>query len=178
MARVLVRQKLHLLEIFHQAENEKDARRIAAHQYAQNVKSVTSTTRTMVETAPKVKKLLESAENQIDGLQDELGPGAGRWNDFWTHKVGVKNPEYMRFRASTDLAYSLLMRMHRGSQGSDAAQEHFSQIIAASYQSPENMKAAIDEIKAYADYVSDEGKQMGIDLKSAQTRWYNSTTYS
>jgi hypothetical protein len=152
---------------------DQDARREEAYQKRTNLKNLTSSTRTMVEFAPKVNNFIDRIEPQIDGLQNELGPVAGRWNEFWTGKVGTSNPEYMKLRTNVDLLTTALMKMHVGARGSDMIMQHFKDLIAQGKQSPDNMKAALEEIKSYAGDIIQEGKDAGVDPTTPIVRGRN-----
>lgn len=117
--------------------------------------AVTSTTRTMVETAPKVLDLVDRVKAQINDLEKsgDLGPGMSRWNEFWSGKVGEDNPRFRAMMTNTTLLSTLLMRMHMGARGSTQIMQHFDQMIGAGHQSAANMKAALDQLEIYANDV-------------------------
>jgi len=114
----------------------------------------TSATRTMAETAPKVKDLVARITNQVAFQEAELGPAASRWAEFMAGKVGAPNPEFTRLRLNMGLLQTLLMRMHVGARGGVQIMEHFKDLVDAGKQSPENLRAALVEIDAYADSVA------------------------
>jgi len=121
---------------------------------------LTNATRTMVEAAPKVKGFIKRIEPLIADLEKSgsLGPGAGRWNEFWTGRVGADNPQFTRLRTDVGLLTTLLMRMHVGARGGEYIMQHFSDIINSGKQSPNNMRAALEEIGSYADDLEHEGQ--------------------
>lgn len=144
---------------------------------------LSSTTKTMIETAPKVKELVSKLTTQIDAAakdkgSDQLGPLAGRWNAFMTGKVGASNPAYNKIRTNAGLLSTLLMRMHVGARGSEKIMEKFDNLLGIGYQSPENLKAALGEIGSYADAV--ESEKAGISPAGKQeapaTHRYNPQT--
>lgn len=110
----------------------------------------TSTTRTMAETAPKVVDLVDRSLTSIDRQIASLGPAAGRWSEFWTGKVGAPNPQFAELRTNVGLLQTLLMRMHVGARGGQQLLSHFKDLIDAGKQSPENLRAALGTIRAYA----------------------------
>jgi hypothetical protein len=120
--------------------------------------SITSSTKTMVEAAPKVLDLVGRLRGQIQGLDQsgELGPGMSRWNDFWSGKVGTDNPKFRAMQTNAGLLSTLLMRMHVGARGGELIMQHFDQMIGAGHQSAANMLAALDEIQQYANDVQSE----------------------
>lgn len=114
--------------------------------------AVTSSTRTMVETAPKVLDLVQRVKGQINDLEKsgQLGPGMSRWNEFWSGKVGTDNPQFRAMMTNTTLLSTLLMRMHMGARGGQQIMQHFDEMIGAGHQSAANMKATLDQIELYA----------------------------
>jgi len=120
--------------------------------------TTTNTTKTMIEAAPKVMTLVGRLEGQINGLEQSgsLGPGASRWADFWSGKVGTDDQNFRAFRTNADLLSTLLMRMHVGARGSEGIMDHFTQILGAGHESAANMHAALNEIKLYAQDVQNE----------------------
>ena len=133
--------------------------------------AITGTTRTMVETAPKVLDLVNRLRGQIQQLQQtgQLGPGMGRWNDFWSGKIGSPNPEFRAMKTNADLLSTLLMRMHVGARGGEQIMEHFDKMIDAGKQSPENMLATLDQLTAYAKDVAGAGQLPANFGKANQT---------
>ena len=127
--------------------------------------ALTSATKSMIETAPTVLHLAERIDPLIDKLHDELGPAPGRWNEFWTGKVGVKNTDYMKMRSDLSLLKTALSRMHVGAKGGIEMINHFNDLIDGSKQDPENMKAALAEIKTYAHELQERGVQGGMNPK-------------
>jgi hypothetical protein len=118
----------------------------------------TAATKTMAETAPKVIDLSNRAEQLIDQQVNTLGPASSRWAEFMAGKVGAPNPEFTKLRTNIGLLQTSLMRMHVGARGGEQIMEHFKNLIDASKQDPQNLKAALGEIRAYADEVGKSGK--------------------
>lgn len=119
---------------------------------------LTSATRTMHEAAPQVEKFVARINPLIDKIAGQLGPGAGRWNEFMAGKVGASNPEFTKLRTDVGLLTTLLMRMHVGARGGEYIMKHFQDLIDSGKQSPENLKAALQEVDNYAKELQQEGK--------------------
>lgn len=113
----------------------------------------TAATRTMKESAPKVVSFVDRIDKLVDVNEKQLGPAAGRWAEFMTGKVGAPNPEFAKLRTDIGLLTTQLMRMHVGARGGVELMHHFAQLIDSGKQSPENLRAALGEIKAYAQSV-------------------------
>lgn len=118
----------------------------------------TAATRTMAETAPKVIDLANRVGQLVDSQVNTLGPAASRWQEFMAGKVGAPNEEFTKLRTDVGLLQTALMRMHVGARGGERIMEHFQNLIDASKQSPENLKAALGEIQAYAQEVASSWK--------------------
>jgi hypothetical protein len=131
----------------------------------------TAPTRQMQETAPKVIDLIDRTSQLIDQQAKALGPAASRWSEFMSGKVGAPNPEFTRLRTNAALLQTLLLRMHIGSRGGQQIMAHFKDLIDAGKQSAPNMKAALEEIKNYAQDVSKSGKSgaKGSETKGTET---------
>jgi hypothetical protein len=112
----------------------------------------TNTTKAMYDAAPHVEEFIQRINPLIDKLEKsgDLGPGAGRWNEFWAGKVGSGNPDFVRLRTDVGLLSTLLMRMHVGARGGEYIMQHFSDMINSGKQDPASMRAALGEIEAYA----------------------------
>ena len=72
-------------------------------------------------------------------------------------RVGAPNPEFTKLRTDIGLLQTALMRMHVGARGGEQIMAHFADLIDSSKQDPQNLKAALDEIKAYAQEVGRSG---------------------
>lgn len=140
----------------------------------------TAATRTMAETAPKVIDLANRVSQLVNEQEKSLGPAASRWNEFMAGKVGAPNPDFTKLRTDVGLLTTALMRMHVGARGGERIMEHFQNLIDVSKQSPENLKAAIGEIVAYAQAVQSEGKPAGEQPQGGATVPYqfNGRTYN
>lgn len=121
----------------------------------------TAATRTMKETAPKVIGLVDRVNQLLDANEKQLGPLDSRWNEFTAGKIGVPNQGYTQLRTDVGLLTTALMRMHVGARGGEKIMEHFQDLIDSSKQSPTNLRAALGEIKSYANTVSTEGGESG-----------------
>lgn len=111
---------------------------------------LTSSTRTMIEAAPKVISFVDRINALIDQQEKDLGPAKSRWSEFMAGKVGAPNPEFTKLRTNVGLLQTLLMRMHVGARGGEYIMKHFTDLMDSSKQSPENMRAAMGELKQYA----------------------------
>jgi hypothetical protein len=110
----------------------------------------TERTKTMVQLAPRVTALAERVRKDIEGQVSQLGPSKGRWNEFWTKKVGAPNPEFKKLQTDVGLLSTLLANMHVGARGGNEIIKRFEGMIESGKESPENLLASIDTIMEYA----------------------------
>lgn len=129
--------------------------------------SLSATTKSMVEAAPKVLELADRVEELVDQQVRQLGPVSSRWSEYMAGTIGAPSAEFTRLRTNVGLLTTLLMRMHVGARGSEKIMEHFKGLIDSSKQSPENLLAAIAEIKGYARDVAALGQPQGAAQGSA-----------
>lgn len=95
---------------------------------------------------------------EIDSLNSKIGPGAGRWNNFWVKKGGANDPDYAALDQDLSLYASALAVAHFGARGGgahfiDAMKKDFSQA-----QSPEDLKARILHADKWLEGYEAEGK--------------------
>lgn len=133
-------------------------------------KALTTATRSMIEAAPGVLALAQHVKELTNQQVSSLGPGAGRWSEFWTGKVGAPNPEFTRLRTAAGLLQTRLMRMHLGSRGGQLIMAHFKDLFDVSKQSPENLLAAMDEVIAYANELQGERSGTMAPTRSMGTK--------
>lgn len=105
-----------------------------------------------ITTLPQIDKLMTQTQ-QVAGM---LGPLAGRWNDFWTGKVGAPNPTFANYMDQMKFLESAITLAHSQGRVSNLIFAQFQQMFAAGYQSPENMmealKVAKEWMSAYAAF--------------------------
>jgi hypothetical protein len=118
---------------------------------------LTSTTRSMIEAAPKVLQFINRIRPLIDKLEPSIGPIRGRFSEIMTGRYGGGNPEFAKLRTDVGLLQTLLMRMHVGARGGEYIMKHFQDLLDSGKQSPENLRAILGEVEAYANDLVEEG---------------------
>jgi hypothetical protein len=108
----------------------------------------TTSTRTMSEMAPKVLQLADQVEQSMKNIQ--AGPLKSRAQEFMSGTIGVGNAPFTKYRTDVGLLQTSLMRMHVGARGGQQIMTHFKNLLDSAKQSPENMQAALGEIREYA----------------------------
>lgn len=97
--------------------------------------------------APGLKK-------EINDVRNELGPVAGRWNEFMTGEVGADNPKLYGLRTGLQNFATAWMRLHANS---DQARQEFEQALSRS-RTADDLIAAIDAIDKQATSYVKQGK--------------------
>jgi hypothetical protein len=128
---------------------------------ASSMEIPTSATRTMAEKAPRVLHFVDRINTLLDANEKQLGPLKGRWAEFTAGKVGAKNAGYIQLRTDAGLLITALMNMHVGARGGQLMIEHFRDLLNVAVQDPDNLRAALGEIKRYAEVVATEGRRGG-----------------
>ena len=127
---------------------------------------LTSSTKTMTEAAPRVVDFVDKINKLIDENESGLGPSASRWKEFKAGKIGLGDAAFTKLRTDVGLLTTLLMRMHVGARGGEYIMKHFQDLIDSSKQSPENLRAALGEIRSYAQDVAKDGGKGGQSSSS------------
>ena len=168
-ALVVAAKRAHGEELAEQAD--KEARAQARQEKIRTAReaALTSPTKTMIETAPKVKELANRVIELTNRQVAQLGPASGRWTEFMTGRVGAPNTEFARLRTDTSLLRTLLMRMHMGARGGVMLLGEFRDLIDSGKQSPDNLVAAAEEIGGYADDLIKFGAEHGHAMTSKVT---------
>ena len=109
----------------------------------------TNDIKNMQQSVPGVLALIKQVRDNLDKVSS--GPVASRYNEFMAGKIGAPNEDYTKLRTATNLLYTKLMKMHVGSRGSEYMMGHFKDLLDSGKQSPENLKAAMDEMETYAN---------------------------
>lgn len=128
-------------------------------QTAQGVNTVntgTSTTRTMREMAGTVVEQVPDLLNQVENLKAKIGPAKGRWNELWTNKVGLNDPEFAGLDQDLDMFASAIVRTHFGGRGSENYREALRKNFRMA-QSPDDLKARIQHADKWLESYSKMG---------------------
>jgi hypothetical protein len=105
-------------------------------------------------TLPQIDKALDETE-KVAGL---LGPGEGRWNNFWQGKVGVSDPQYAHYKDEIGMVQTAVTLAHARGRMSNQLFDHFVQMFDAGKQSPENMIQALNVAKEWLGTYANMGE--------------------
>lgn len=119
----------------------------------------TSQTRTRGQMAAVTEADEKETFSQIDRLAAKIGPGAGRWNQFWVNKAGINDPDFANLDSKLHAYASGLAVTHFGARG--GGQQFIKQMEKemGEAQSPEDLKA---RIQAWDSKMSQYAKAAGV----------------
>lgn len=133
-------------------KREIAAARIAA---ANNPNKVSPAILRQAQTSQTIIPQLDRIVQETNEMAQQLGPAIGRWNDFWTGKVGAPNPQFANYMADVGYLQSAITLAHSQGRVSNLIFEHFQKLYNVGTQSPENMleflSAGRKWLQAYAD---------------------------
>lgn len=95
---------------------------------------------------------------EIQDLKDDLGPIAGRWNDFVQGKVGMDNPKFAGLRADLLMLSSAVALAHARGRLPENLREEFDRAINAPKQTPENLISTLQHIQPWLERASTMGQ--------------------
>lgn len=111
---------------------------------ASDPNKLTNTMKTMKQQAQATLPGIDRALDETEKVANLLGPGEGRWNDFWTNKVGMDNPTFKHYYDEIGMVQSAVTLAHARGRMSNELFEHFEKMFDAGKQSPENMIQALN----------------------------------
>lgn len=127
----------------------------------------TATSRTMAQMAQTVEPQLALVGKEVDDIANQIGPGAGRWNDWWVNKAGIDDPAFAALDTDLDLLSSAIVRTHFGARGGIEYQKALKKRFTSA-QSPADLKARI----AHAGtWIEGYAKMAGPTSRNATTRF-------
>lgn len=120
---------------------------------------LTTQMKTMKQQAQSVLPELDNALAETDRVAGQLGPSAGRWNDFWQGKVGASDPAYAYYKDEISFISTAITLAHARGRMSNELFEHFQKMFDAGKQSSENMKQALEVAKEWMTNYAIMGEQ-------------------
>ena len=111
---------------------------------ADNPNKLTNTMKTMKQQAQATLPGIDRALDETEKVANLLGPGEGRWNDFWTGKVGSGEPVYKHYKDEIGMVQSAVTLAHARGRMSNELFEHFEKMFDAGKQNAENMIQALN----------------------------------
>jgi hypothetical protein len=121
----------------------------------------TSSMLTMGQMAQTIQAQVPQIKSEIDAIGDKIGPGAGRWNDFWVKKTGADDPAYASLDMGLQLYATALGKAHFGASMPEGFVNDMMKDFGLA-QSPADLKARIDAAQRYVnEYATHSGKGEG-----------------
>jgi hypothetical protein len=122
---------------------------------------VTNNSRARGEMSDTILQMAPTMLQEIDKLSEKIGPGAGRWNNFWVKKGGMNDPDYAALDQDLGLYASALAVAPFGARGGG---QHFIEGLKkdlSQAQSPEDLKARILHADKWLEGYQREGRGEG-----------------
>jgi hypothetical protein len=122
---------------------------------------VTNNSKARGEMSDTILQMAPTMLQEIDKLNEKIGPGAGRWNNFWVKKGGINDPDYAALDQDLGLYASALAVAHFGARGGG---QHFIEGLKkdlSQAQSPEDLKARILHADKWLEGYQKEGRGEG-----------------
>jgi hypothetical protein len=121
------------------------------------VNTPTMTQRTAAGRAETVISMVPDVINEINSLSSEIGPIAGRWDDFMQGKVGMDNPKFAGLRTDFTMLATAVALAHAQGRLPENLREEFDHMINAPQQTPENIKAVLQHILPWMQKMQEQG---------------------
>jgi hypothetical protein len=106
--------------------------------------------------AQTILEQLPTIREEIAAVQDKIGPGAGRWNDFWVNKGGMDDPDYAQLNQDLQLLATAIGKAHFGARIPQGFVEEMMRDFGTA-QSPDDLIARIESadrwVSGYASRV-------------------------
>jgi hypothetical protein len=129
-------------------------------QTAAGLNSVNTPTMTQRTAAGRAQTVIDMAPEvlaRIDATAPQMGPVAGRWNEFMQGKVGAPNQQMAELRSDLLMMSSAVALAHAQGRLPENLREEFDHAINAPKQSPENLKGVIRAMIPWLQKVQEQG---------------------
>jgi len=105
---------------------------------------------TMGQVSRTIQDQVPTIKAEVDQLADKIGPGAGRWNDFWVKKGGVNDPAYAGLDQDLQLYATALGRAHFGARIPEGFVRDMTKDFGMA-QSPADLQSRIDHAEGWVN---------------------------
>jgi hypothetical protein len=142
-------------------------------QTAAGLNSVNTPTMTQRTAAGRAQTVIEMAPEviaRIDAAASQMGPVAGRWNEFMQGKVGAPNQQMAELRSDLLMMSSAVALAHAQGRLPENLREEFDHAINAPHQTPANLKGIIQTMIPWLQKVQDQGHTVGNQQQAAPPR--------
>lgn len=102
----------------------------------------TSSMLTQGQMAQTVSDQVPTLTNEITQLASKVGPGAGRWNDFWVNKGGINDPDFARVNQDLQFFATAMAKVHFGASAPQSIADGLMKDFSLA-QSPQDLQARI-----------------------------------
>lgn len=126
---------------------------------ANDPNKLTNTMKTMKQQAQSTLPGIDRALDETEKIAAKLGPGEGRWNEFWQGKVGAADPEFAHYKDEISLVSTAVTLAHARGRMSNELYEHFQKMFDVGKQAPENMIQALNVAKEWLTEYANMGNE-------------------
>ena len=95
---------------------------------------------------------------EIGDMKDELGPVAGRWNEFMQGNIGMDNPKFAGLRADLLMVSSAVALAHARGRLPENLRQEFDNMINSPKQTPENIQSVLGHILPWMQRMQNIGQ--------------------
>lgn len=142
-------------------------------QTAAGLNSVNTPTMTQRTAAGRAQTVIEMAPEvlaRIDAAAPQMGPVAGRWNEFMQGRVGAPNQQMAELRSDLLMMSSAVALAHAQGRLPENLREEFDRAINAPHQTPANLKGTIQTMIPWLQKVQEQGHTVGNQQQAAPQR--------
>jgi hypothetical protein len=108
----------------------------------------TSSMLTQGQMAQTIQPMIPQIQNEVQQLAQEIGPGEGRWNDFWVNRGGVNDPAYAGLNQDLQLFATALGKAHFGASMPEGFVKDMMRDFGTA-QSPEDLIARLEHSEGW-----------------------------
>lgn len=119
------------------------------------------TTISAAQRASNVVHQLPRLTQEIQEMQAALGPGTGRWNQFWQGDIGVADPKFAHLADDMEYLSSAVALAHAYGRLPNNISEKFDTMYHAGKQDPANMLAAMQVAGEWMPKIMQPGQTYG-----------------
>ncbi len=110
----------------------------------------TSSMMTQGQMAQTIQPMIPQIQNEVQQLAQEIGPGAGRWNDYWVNKGGINDPAYAGLNQDLQLFATALGKAHFGASMPEGFVTDMMRDFGTA-QSPEDLAARLEHAEGWVN---------------------------
>jgi hypothetical protein len=108
----------------------------------------TSSMLTQGQMAQTIQPMIPQIQSEVQKLAQEIGPGAGRWNNYWVNKGGINDPAFAGLNQDLQLFATALGKAHFGASMPEGFVNDMMRDFGTA-QSPEDLQARLEHAEGW-----------------------------